>query len=105
MKTGSTPNLRRQSARLTAIAGRPAAASMAYRAGWGDPRLLLRTARCNAMKKIRILAQPVFDLEIINAREFALVIGNYCVTERQGVSGYQQVVCADGVAGSLQACP
>jgi len=41
--------------------------------------------------------------KIRDPQELTLVIGHYCVAQSQCVSGYEQVVCANWLAGSLQA--
>jgi hypothetical protein len=56
----------------------------------------------NYSQAAEVSAQPVFDSKISDPREFTLIIGNHCVTERQRMSGDQQVVCADGLSSSLQ---
>ena len=45
--------------------------------------------------------QSVFDLKISDPREFALVVRYQCVTQCHCMGGNEQIICADGPAGSL----
>lgn len=75
--------------------------------GSGFPRGVLneRDRTGDSCKMGPTLPQPVFDPKIINSDEFALVVRYYREVQRQCVSGYEQVVCANWLAGSLQGSP
>ena len=70
-------------------------------------RIRLAIRRCNRVglpgRHHASLPQPVFDPEIINSQELALVVGYQRKIRRQCVSGYEQVVCANRLADLFQA--
>src|SRR5260370_41838537 len=63
---------------------------------------LERLRRCAASLSIQSLPQPILAHELVDPREFTLIIRNDPISECDGLSGDQQVVAANRCAGVFE---
>src|SRR5260370_20529546 len=61
-----------------------------------------RLRRCAASLSIQSLPQPILAHELVDPREFTLIIRNDPISECDGLSGDQQVVAANRCAGVFE---
>src|SRR5258708_17986648 len=60
------------------------------------------SGRCAASSSIQSLPQPILAHELVDPREFTLIIRNDPISECDGLSGDQQVVAANRCAGVFE---
>src|SRR5260370_35394589 len=61
-----------------------------------------RLRRCAASLSIQSLPQPILAHELVDPREFTLIIRNDPISECDGLGGDQQVVAAHRCAGGFE---